>query len=180
MNKQLIIGGLVAVLLAGWLGAALQPDPVTPAPQLGALTGPDIPYTYLNIGGVRHEYRSMAFTGATSTPCSVVSPAATSTLVRSVLQINTGSTTATTWHFASSTGPNATTSLLTNPISLGSGAQGTLAYMGTSTQPGITNGVNGYSVLPPSSYVTWGFQGVISNYTSDKLIGSCVVEFVIP
>lgn len=174
MNKKILAGGVVIVLLAGWVGAGLQPDPVAPAPQLGALSGPDIQSPYLKVGGVKREYRYVAFTGATSTPCSVVSPAATSSLRTAWLQINTASTTATTWHFATSTVMNATTSLLTNPISLGSGARGTMFYHGTTSAVVV----NDHDTLPPSSYVTWGFQGVLA-YTSDKLIGQCGMEFVV-
>jgi hypothetical protein len=74
---------------------------------------------------------------------------------------------------------NATTSLLTNAVSLGSGAQGTMAYTGSSTQPGIAGVVvNDADILPPNTYLTWGFQGTLG-YASDKLIGSCKAEFLV-
>lgn len=85
MKKNITIAVLVgAVLSAGgfWVTQpTVQQIIDRGGDNLGALAGPDIPYQYLNVGGVRHEFRSMDFTAATTTPCALNSPAATSTLI---------------------------------------------------------------------------------------------------
>lgn len=173
--KKLKVVLAVAVVIA-MVGAYTFPKVQQ---QLGAVPGFDFLNSVINFNGVRHEYRSTTFTGATSTPCSFISPASTSTLLFAGLQVRTGSSTATTWHLATSTIMNATTSPLTVPFSLASGAQGTFQFTGTSSVNGVfSEGRNSYDTLPPNSYVTWGFQGV-SAYTNDKLVGTCQAEFIV-
>jgi len=49
--------------------------------QVGALTGPIIPYNYFGFGGVLRVAGSMSMKTSTSTPCRIKGPAATSTLI---------------------------------------------------------------------------------------------------
>ena len=171
MNKKLLAGGVVIALLAGWVGAGLQPDPVAPAPQLGALSGPDIQSPYLSVGGVRKEYRSSTLSAST-TPCALQAPAATSTLVNFGVRLSTASSTATVWTLAKATTAFATTTAF-DQFSVGSGALGAF-YVGhaSSTAPD-ENGV-----IAPSNYVVVGVQGT-AIADSTKLNGVCQAEFIV-
>ena len=170
------------MLLAGWIGAGLQPDPVAPAapaPQLGALSGPDIQSPYLSIGGVRHEYRSKALATGTTTVCSLQAPAATSTLIRSALRVGTATTSATTWTVAKNTTGGSATTTLINTISLAGASQGTLIASTTQTIVGALSS-DPVIVFAPNSYLVWGVAGVIHNAVGTiDFGGSCQAEFVV-
>lgn len=181
MNKKLLVGSAVAVLLAGWIGAGLQPNPVAPEParQLGALAGPDIQSPYLSVGGVRHEYRSRSLTTATTTVCSLQSPSATSTLVHAGLRVGTATTSATTWTLAkNSTGGSATTTLI-NTISLAGASQGTLVASTTQTAVGALS-ADPVIVFAPNNYLVWGVAGIpFSAQGTIDFGGVCQAEFIV-
>ena len=55
--------------------------------NLGALVGPDLFVPYLNVNGINRTFTRLSFTQGTSTVCSILSPAATSTLVSAKVQM---------------------------------------------------------------------------------------------
>lgn len=92
--------------------------------KFGALTGPDIYSPYLSVNGVTRFYVSGTFTGATTTPCSMQAPSATSTLQFASWQITVGTSTAATIDLGTSTTRYATSTNLVAAKSVASGAQG--------------------------------------------------------
>lgn len=146
-------------------------------PSLGALAGPDIISNYISWGGQRTYRARVEFTGATNTPCIITSPAGTSTLVNSALQINNGSSTASVWFMSKGTGVSSATTVANrlNSWSLASAARGTL--MGTTTGTGLTNGVvDNALVLSPNQKIVWTGAGYVPA-DETKFTGSCYAEF---
>lgn len=142
-----------------------------PVPRvLGALTGPEIPSDYVTFGGLRHEYRVGTLRAATTTPCALMSPPATSTLLVGTLQVLVGTSTATTWSIAKATTAFATTTnFATVPVASG--------QVGTSTVPVLANGAG---VFAPSTFLVFGLQGFNLNTTPGiNFTGSCQAEFVV-
>lgn len=142
-------------------------------PQLGSVTGPDFYYPYFAVNGVQTFYERRKIATATTTPCSIKSPSATSTLRSFNLIITTGSSTATTWTAAKSSVDAFSTTTAFDQFSLGSGAQGTM-FVGaaSSTAP------DEVSVIAPNSFLVWGLQGTaISDAAGTKFLGICSAEF---
>ena len=165
---------IVAILVIAIGGAYSFPKVQEAIREVGAVVGPDLISPYFAVNGVKHEYRKTKLTTATTTPCAVRSPSATSTLVRTSLQIQTATSTATTWTVAKATTGFATTTALRNTISLGSGAQGTMVHIASTTLVAIDS----VDVFGPNEYLVWGVAGTaISDAT--KLNGVCQAEFVV-
>lgn len=178
--KHILAAGITAgivtfgVIYAYGPSASVVPEPRERGETLGALAGPDINSTYLRWGGVATYRTSAALNTATTTPCALQSPAATSTLVRAALQINVGTTTQTLWTVAKAATPYATTTSLNDSlITLASGAQGTMLHLASTTDIGI----NGVDTIAPNQYIVWGVAGT-AIADSSKLTGTCQAEFV--
>lgn len=173
--KTVIVAAVVAlgVLFGGGLftgdNAPLESKPI------GALTGPEIASPYLAWGGVYHYAAATALTNATTTPCAIQSPAATSTLSESMIKITIASSTATTWTLAKSLTPYATTTVLIPNTTLGSGVQGVMGFFGTSTPAGGTPIPDPTYVFSPNTYLVWSVAGV--NPSGTGLSGVCQAEF---
>jgi hypothetical protein len=165
MNKTLKVVLSVAVVIA-IVGAYLFPRVQQ---SLGAVVGPDLFVACTSQNGLSVCKYKKALTLATTTPCAIKSPAATSTLVRSSVQINTASSTATTWTFAKASTAYATTTYL-DSFSLGSGARGTLVSSATTTGADIKQ------VIAPNTYFVVSKAGDTPAGTG--LAGSCTAEFV--
>jgi hypothetical protein len=172
VNKHLLAGVVVALAFLG-VGLWLAPEEKVEVPVQGALSGPDIQSTWLRVGGIRHEYRYAALNTATTTPCALQSPAATSTLTHASLQIQTATSTATVWTAAKAASAFATTTLL-GQFSLGSGALGTMNFA-SSTVTAVTDDI---TVIAPNQYIVWGVQGTAISGTA-KLNGVCQAEFIV-
>ncbi len=169
MNKILKLS-LVAVVVIAIGGAYVFPKFQFP---LGGLAGPDIQSPYLSVDGLVHEYRRVALNKATTTPCAVRSPSATSTLVLTSLQINVSSSTATVWSASKATSAFATTTSLLE-FAASSGVKGTMFLNATSTA------IDSKFVFGPNEYLVWGLEGIeVLDLTSDKLLGVCQAEFVV-
>jgi len=116
--------------------------------NLGALSGPDIPYFYLGVGGLRNFFNSSPLSTSTTTPCAFQANA-TSTLVSGGVKFTVSSTTATTITIAKATTPTATTTWIHNG-SLAANAQGTFIVPGATT----TNQIFG-----PNEWFVVGMSG---------------------
>lgn len=143
------------------------------AQVLGSISGPDIPYQYLKVGGVQHWYVSTPLNAPTTTPCAIQSPSSTSTLVASGLNITTATSTATTWTFASSTTAFSTTTLGAT-FSVASGKRASMIYSGLAEKVR-----QDLSLIAPSNYLVWGVAGPVNVTDSDKLNGTCWAEFIV-
>lgn len=173
---KIIVGSLLAVVLV--LGfqhynKVEAPTVDQSGQQVGSATGPDLYSPYFNVNGVRRWFTRTALTKATTTPCAIKSPAATSTLFFADLQVTTSTSTATTWTLAKAANAFATTTRF-NVYSLSSGVVGTM--IGTSTPTGVTAIVDDVNVIAPSQWIVWGVAGTaIADGT--KLNGSCQAIF---
>lgn len=142
------------------------------APKLGALSGPDLPYPYIGVGGVQTYSAKTALITASTTVCAIQGPSSTSSIEYSGVQITTATSTATTWTFAQSTDRflGSTTPIVAS-FPLASGAQGSFAFHASTTQSVATGGI-----LSPNSWVVWTVAGTsISDAT--KLNGTCSAQF---
>src|SRR3990167_70957 len=93
-----VLVAIAAVVVFGFFQKPAQvtvniPEQTINTPPLGALTGPDIPYTYFSFGGVRRFAGNQSLNQSSTTICSIQSPAATSTLINGSVKITTGTTT---------------------------------------------------------------------------------------
>ena len=179
MKKNIIVGVLLAVALALGLYGTLRSTPTAVTERIirevGAATGPELPYKYLSVGGVRTWYsHSTSFPTATSTLCSFQSPAATTTLVAATMNIKntTGTNTFQVGRAAagaSNVNSTATTTLLAS-LTVGSVSYGELVATTTLTASGLTDGV-----IIPYSWINFkvgtGTPGTIT------FTGSCSAVF---
>ena len=149
-------------------GPAGKDGVTTVVTKLGAVASPDIPSPYISWGGVA-EYRAFAaLKTATTTPCAIQTPAATSTFSFASFKVTTGtSTDATIWTIATSTTAFATTTLV-GTFSLPAGATGEFAATSGATL--IT------APLLPNSWVVFGVAGT-KPAGSSTLLGTCSAGF---
>ena len=101
--KNLVLGAVVIVVVGLFaFGGASGPSATDVAKELandvskklGALVGPDIPYPYLSVGGVKTLSFSSALNTASTTVCTF-QPSATSTLVFASVRVDGAATTST-------------------------------------------------------------------------------------
>lgn len=170
-DKKVKLALVVVAIIA--ISAFIFPRSNTVVERIvGAASGPELLSPFFSVDGVRHEYRKSKLNTATTTPCALKSPSATSTLVFASLEISTASSTATTWTLAKAANAFATTTLL-NTFSLGSGALGTMVATSTTVVA-----VDDQTVIAPSTFLVWGVAGTtVSDVT--KLNGVCQAEFIV-
>lgn len=166
------IGGVIALSLFN----APEPAPIQ-SPPLGATPGTDVDSECTSQNGVITCKKIVALTTATTTPCSIKSPAATSTLVRAMVRLKTGTTTDNTvWTFAKSNTQYATTTNLVPNITLAATNVGVLGFFGTSTPVGGTAIPDPTYVFAPNRYVVVGVAAT-SPAGSTNLTGVCSATF---
>lgn len=137
----LIIIGLFGVVVGGAAVLVTQPAPIVPAPQLGALAGPDIASPYLRWGDqvtFKAHVPLLTENNATTTLCNILSPAATSTLTSASVQLDTSTTSAMQIEIAKSTAPDATTTLIGTMSKLAANSRETLVASTTPTGGKLT------------------------------------------
>lgn len=187
IKRNWVAIGLAVILAVGavWLfgigsegrqGPAGPQGPAGKPGDLGALSSPDIPSPYLIVGGVRHWYgRVNSMAQATTTVCSFLSPAATSSLVHLSGKFTIASSSATIVTLAKSTSNAATTTVLGNRTFLAASAQ--LTQIASST---TANAVAADMVFAPLTYANIGVQGMDSagSMTAVAPVGSCSVEWI--
>lgn len=100
--------------------------------------------------GVSQYTAKESITAGTTTPCSILSPAATTTLDSFAFNLTTGTSTSIGWTLATSTSPNATTSPILKFPPVGAGAQATLAWAA-----GANN-----ALISPSTFVNVGSEAL--------------------
>jgi hypothetical protein len=169
MKNKLVIGIVAVVVL---VGAYFFPQGNTVVERVvektvGAVAGPESTNPYVSINGLQTWSTGKRLNTATSTACAIKSPAATSTIEFTSLQINTASSTATTWRVSTSTDGFATTTSL-NYFALASGAQGSYVLMSTSS--------NAYLIAKPNTYLVWSVEGTVISGTAN-FQGTCTAEF---
>ena len=163
----------------GPVGPMAPQGPVGPkgadAPvRLGSISGPDSPYTYYGVNGVRIYPNTRDFTTSTTTVCAIQSPAATSTLISGGALFTTSSTTATTVTIAKSATAFATTTKL-GEGAIAANAQGFLLASTTAiTAGGTGSNLNPAYVFGPSQWFVVGVQGGVGTFSP---VGQCSATF---
>lgn len=126
MNKNILaVIAVILIAFGGFYVAKVTTHAPEPAKQqtFGALSGPDIPSPYFSYGDVRHwAGRTTALVQASSTICSIQSPAATTTLSGASIRFTLASTSAVSVELAQSASPDATTTLIGTKFAVGASA----------------------------------------------------------
>lgn len=123
---------------------------------LGALTGPDIPYSYFSFGGVRRfAARVTSLNQASTTACAIQSPSATSTLITASLYIRTATTTASVVTLARAANNSATTTQIGQDYAIASLTQADIIASTTRSDITHTSGL----FFPPNQWLVWGLKG---------------------
>ncbi len=138
--------------------------------SLGALAGPDIPSPYLNWGGIAQwGLAPKSLIQASSTICSLQSPAATSTLISASVTLNLASSTALEdIDFTQNLTPGATASTsrrfgsdLRIPISQGG------TYLASTTDSTLT-------IFPPNTMLNIDMASILAgNHSGNVPVGFC-------
>lgn len=181
MEQKTIISSLVIALVVSGVFWMARPDKVTYVTeqdeiikeiQVGATASPDIQSSYLTFGGVREwAYHTGSFNTGTTTVCSFLSPAATSTLVAATTQITSATSTASSFDIAQSASPSATTTPIAR-LEVAASVLGTI--VATNTPAFLTD-----SVVAPSTYINMKFDNGTGAINSDitSVKGRCSVKF---
>lgn len=173
MNIKNFSVGAIAVVLLALVGFSFKPSTdLRPGYTVAAVSSPDIPSPYFSYGDVRHWAARTTLALSTTTPCAIQSPAATTTVISTGLQITTASSTATTWTAAIGTSAFATTTQL-KQFSLGSGALGTMFVTSTTTWA-----TDAGTTVSPNTWIVWSVAGLNGSFDSTKLNGVCQAEFL--
>lgn len=162
----IVIAVIFSLVGSGMLVLGLS-DNNEPQQNLGALTGPDILSGYLHWGAGSGKYfypSGMSLTAATTTPCDITSPVATSSLTRLTFQTTAATGTALTWRVATSTRANATTT--------------TLAYGNFDgvTAVSYIASTSATSIFAANTHIVVGIEGTGYGPT---LSGSCTAEWTL-
>lgn len=173
MIKNFIIAVLATAVVVGSVMWGTRP-----APPAGAIAGPDIPSSYLKWGvgnGVRIWPVSQPLTKATTTPCAMQSPSATSTLMEAGVKLDVASTSATVWTIAQAATAYATTTNLGTDYAVGASKQ---AFIQASSTPAA----GAATVFAPNTYVVVGAAaGITAGDTAGTGFvpsGTCQAIFV--
>ena len=186
MNKVLV-GGVVLAVLLSVVAYFSQPDVNSVGERvstlekvvngfqsmLGATPGTDFTENCISVGGVRQCSYSQNFASgaATTTACSIRTPAATSTLQFASGNLTTATGTALLWEWARSDNSNAATGTLLATVSVGADAKATIlastTFQSTQVDPTV--------VFPPSSYLNlkWGGAAL-----GNQIQGRCKASFI--
>ena len=147
------------------------PAPIVNVPkqvQFGAVSGPDTYFPYVANNNSRVWTVRSTFTAATTTPCSLRAPAATTTLIFAGWQITTGTSTAATIDLGTSTTAFSTTTNKVAAKSIAANAQGYAVW--TPAGGGVDD-----NKMAPNEYVVVKTAGAgLSGYTYQ---GTCTAEF---
>jgi len=149
MNKKILGWGVVGVLLVAGL---IFPRGNSVVQQIvGANPGPESSSPYNSFNGISYWYNRTAIRTATSTLCSIKSPAATSTLVSADAFFTSGAAYDTTYSMGwDSTAYSTTTALGTTGFTVGANAKSVVLVATTTTAIG---GTAQSGVIPPSSFI---------------------------
>ena len=159
----IVLGVITAIVLS--LVAIGRPTPekekiverVVEKAPLGAISSPDLPWSYFSVGGNRiFALSNSSLTQASTTICAIQSPAATSTLMTDMtgIQITTSSTTASKITIAKATTAFATTTLIGDQFNIGADATANIQASTTALQY-----VAAAHVFAPNTWLVFGMQG---------------------
>jgi hypothetical protein len=158
-----IVAALVTVFIASYV---ITPDTIVnnvPGKPLGG-TNPDVISPYLRFGDVSvWAARTTSFATASTTVCSIQSPAATSTLRGAAVDISVSTSSSYILTIARATTPSASTTPLISSASIASGAKTTL-YASSTGQ--------GSDVWAPNTWLNVTVRGGSSGVTYPFTMGA--------
>lgn len=142
------------------------------APAPGSITGPDSYATYQSVNGVTIFFNRVKMSVGTTTPCTIKSPTATSTLdLASGASFTTSTTTASVVTFNKSTAP-ATTGTSLGVGNLAANAKGTILASTTIS----STLVDPTKVFAPNTYFVMSMTGGTGTYSP---VGFCQANFIL-
>lgn len=144
--------------------------PKQEAPKLGAVSSNYILGPDMSVGGVLSYYADVPMKPATTTPCSIQAPAATSTLMFASWQITVGTSTAATIDLGTSTTAFATTTNKVAAKSIAANAKGYAVW--TPAGAGLDD-----NIMAPNTWVVIKTAGAgLGGYT---YTGQCQAVFTV-
>ncbi len=177
MDKKNAVIAVLAVIAVIGIGLyivrapATHVDPETGKTVVGSVASPYISSPYMVYGDVYNwAGHTESLTQASTTPCAIQSPTATSTLVFGGIKLNVSSTTASRVTLAKSSTQYATTTLL-GFADLAAGAQATV--VASTSFSGIA-GADGALVFSPGQWFVVGMSGGTGTFSPT---GSCSVQW---
>lgn len=115
--------------------------------KFGSVSSPDINSPYFSVGGLAiWAQRTTSLIQASTTVCSIQSPAATSSLLFAGIEFDVASTSATYVELARATTPYATTTRIGSPYVIGANAQANIVASTTGSVAGDA------TIFPPNTY----------------------------
>lgn len=177
MSKQKGRAGIAAVAIVALLvacgtffyAATHTSAPAAPAP--GAISGPDISSPYLSINGVIHWYTRVTMRQASSTLCSIPTPAATSTLTKLTAHIANGNAYSNVFLFGYAANAFATTTSIGTTVTIA----GTYGDIVASTT--LATQATGDGIVYPGNFIN--FKVSTSSASATYLpVGDCQADFV--
>jgi len=170
---KIVIVSLVVIAFSVGLSMVFDKDvtvdKVDNGKPVGALSGPDIPYQYIRVGGVYEWFQHQTLATKTDIACTLKSPVATSTLVFASVQFDTSSSSATSWIWSSATTATATTTSIGTAFAIGANAQ---AYITASTTPAAN------MQFAPSTYLNLGLTTGSVGYGKLVPTGACSAKWI--
>lgn len=143
--KNTILGFIAGAIVVALGFLYFSPSVLAPAPQVGAVSSPDIQGPYFSTNGLQFWSYHIAMRQTASTTCTMKSPAATSTLVEGGVKFSSGVAAATIVELGQSVSPNATTTLIGTTYSVAAGAQASIV---ASTSPQTGAGFTSITFAP--------------------------------
>ena len=175
MTKNVLVSAGVALLMVV-LGLVFLGQPSIKIIEriVGAMPGPTISSPYLSVNDVVFWPTRRSLTSATTTPCAIQSPAATSSLIYGGMFISVGTTTATVLDMATSTTAFATTTAIAGTKNVPSGWQGSID---SNWDPGNNTSTSSL-IFAPSTWVVFGERGVAEPAGRSEARGFCSALFM--
>lgn len=145
--KNLLITAGTALVVALAAVTFMSPTETETQKPVGAVSSPDIISPYYTVGGVPvWKQRTDSLIQASTTVCSLQSPAATSTLLTAGIRFALASSSAMVVDLARSSSPAATTTKIGTTYNIAAGAQATIIASSTGSVAGDA------TIFPPNTY----------------------------
>ena len=160
-----IVLALAVALLGFFAGRSSAPVDKDGSYQAQAISGPDLPGNYFSFGGYTWFGAKGNLATGTTTPCSIQSPASTSTLESFGARIEGGQQVAVAVTLSKGAAQQASTTAISGSFALAANAQGTYV---ASTTPETT------FILAPH---TWIQVNIVGGSGTASSTGSCSAAF---
>ncbi len=173
MKTNIAIGLAVIAIIIGVIFHGGTTTEVVQTP-VGANPGSLFDGQCITVGASRKCVVSRAFMVATTTPCDFISPNATSTLLNVSVATAIASGTAIRYDIATSTLPNATTTILYT-FNQASGVALGFSFQGSTSASNVVD----KQILAPNTHIVVGLFGVggtPGGFDPLKLTGRCSIE----